>query len=411
SWAKTRGLSLTNIKFSDLNGISYGAVSGKVREKYKDVEHYVYTSPLIATYPTGNYDVKYIHLRFALMEEDLSFITCAFLNSAVDFIKYLEQNWKIFVEDIREGKINENILIPQPQREILMEKIKPMEERGDFLKSEFKKGFSGILTRIWKNFKFVYGIGGGGFSVYAEKMRYYLGDAVLHQSIYSASEGIFATNLKPESNEMALILNSAFYEFIDINDETQTPITIDKVKVNTDYEIIITNLSGFYRYRIKDVVRVTGFLGTSPLIKFLYRQNQVISMAGEKTNDHIMNTTISDFCKKTNLNLTEYSLYADYDHSPVRYTVFIEAENVNMTIEEYEKLLNEELSKNNPSYGDKIKNGILAPLKIYFLRQNSYGVYRQLMIAKGTSAVQLKPVRLIDNPFRKNYFFSMIEKK
>lgn len=412
SWKKTRGVSLASIQFQTLeNGTSYGAVSGKVREKYRDVEHYVYTSPLLATYPQGDIDTKYLHLRFALMEEDLSFMTCSFLNSAVDFIKYLERNWRILVDDISLGRIDENIKIPHDQREKLMENIVPMPERANRLKAEFEKGFDGIITRIWPDFKFIYGIGGGGFRVYAEKMRHYLGSAQLHLSIYSASEGIFATHIAPETDEMIMILDSAFCEFIDVEDESETPVTLDKVQVGHDYEFVLTNLSGFYRYRIKDVIRVTGFFGTCPTIKFLYRQNQMLSMAGEKTNDDCMNTTISKFCKKADFDLVEYSMYGDYDHSPGRYIVFIEGENFRngKNLEEMQKLLEEELSQNNPSYGDKIKKGILAPLKLNFLRENTYAVYRQLMIAKGASVNQLKPVRMIDNPFREKYFFSMIE--
>lgn len=412
SWKKTRGVSLSSIQFQTLeNGISYGAVSGKVREKYRDVEHYVYTSPLQATYNKGDIDTKYLHLRFALMEEDLSFMTCSFLNSVVDFIRYLEHHWQVLVDDIALGKIDENIKIPQDQREALMESITPMPQRAKVLEEEFQEGFEGIITRIWPDFKFIYGIGGGGFRVYAEKMRYYLGSAQLHLSIYSASEGIFATHIAPETDEMVMILDSAFYEFIDVEDESSTPITLDKVQVGHAYEVVITNLSGFYRYRIKDVIRVVGFYENCPTIKFLYRQNQMLSIAGEKTNDDCMNITISSFCKKANFDLVEYSMYGDYNHSPGRYIVFIEGENFRSSkdIAAMEKMLEEELCKNNPSYGDKIKKGIIAPLKLYFLRENTYGVYRQLMIAKGASANQLKPVRMIDNPFREKFFFSMME--
>lgn len=408
---KSRGVSLANIQFEYINGISYGPISGKVREKYKEVEHYIYTSPTIATYPTEDMDTKYLHLRYALMEEDLSFMTCSFLNLAVDTMRYLEHHWKIFVNDIATGTIDENIKISPEYRKELEKDLKPMPNRAMDIKEEFEKGFQGILPRIWRNFQFVYGIGDGGFRVYKEKMEKYLGSVKLHLGIYSASEGIFATHLKPESHEMALILDSAFYEFIDVEDETETPITLNEVKNGRDYELVITNLSGFYRYRIKDVVRVTGFMGECPLIRFLYRKNQMVDMAGEKTNDDAMNTAISIFCKKSGFDLVEYSLYADYNHEPGRYIVFVEGENFRgeKNICSMARMLDEELSLANPSYGDKLKRKILSPLKLYFLREDSFGVYRQLMIAKGAAVTQLKPVRVIDNPFREKFFFSMID--
>ena len=37
------------------------------------------------------------------------------------------------------------------------------------------------------------------------------------------------------------------------------------------YEIVITNSSGFYRYRLGDIVEVVGFFNQVPLIDFLFR--------------------------------------------------------------------------------------------------------------------------------------------
>ena len=411
SWKKSRGVSLASIQFENIGEITYGAISGKVREKYKEVEHYIYTSPLIATYPTEEMDIKYLHLRYALAEEDLSFMTCSFLNLAVDAMEYLEKNWQVIVKDIGTGIIDENIKIPPKIKEDLLSEINPMPERAKKLKVEFENGFEGILRRIWKEFKFIYGIGGGGFKVYADKMRKYLGDAKMHLSVYSASEGIFATHLFPESHDMVLILDGAFYEFIDINDEKKIPITLDKVKKDQDYELVITNLSGLYRYKIKDVIKVTGFLGTCPLVRFLYRKNQVIDMAGEKTNDDILNKAIFSFNQRVVFDLVEYSIYADYNYSPGRYIVFIEGENFKgeKDICKMARILDEEIGRANPSYRDKLKKKILSPLKLYFLRKNSFSIYRQLMVAQGGAVTQLKPVRVIDNPFRENFFFSMIE--
>lgn len=411
NWKKSRGLSLANVRLKNLNGYSYGAVSSKIREKYKDVEHYVYTSPLAATYPGGETDTKYLHLRFALMEEDLSFITCAFLNTAVDAMKYFEDNWEMLAGDIERGTVNEDIIMPPRVRKEISEGIKPMPGRGRFIRKECEKGFDGILTRIWPDFKFIYGIGGGSFSVYADKMRCYMGGALLNESIYSASEGIFATHIAPEDDGMVMILDSAFYEFIDI-ERGGGPKTVGEIEKGRDYELVITNLSGFYRYKMLDVIKVVGFWGTCPVIKFLYRKNQIVSLAGEKTNDYAMQSAINAFSEKTGADVAEYSLYPDYSHSPARYIVFMEIPGgiKKERLSEYESALDLEIGRFNRSYLDKRKLGIIAPLKINMLREGSYAVYRQLMCAKGGASGQIKPVRLIDNKFRESFFFSMVQK-
>ena len=61
------------------------------------------------------------------------------------------------------------------------------------------------------------------------------------------------------------------------------PLTLDQLEVGKEYEIIITNLSGFYRYRIRDVIRVAGYHGRTPQITFSYRISQMVNLAAEKT--------------------------------------------------------------------------------------------------------------------------------
>lgn len=413
SWQKGRGVSFTEVRFKPTeNGISSGAVSGKVRYQHRESENLVYTTPMCISYPQSKMNFRYLHLRFALMESDLSFITCTFMTAAADIMQYLEDNWEILTEDIKNGTISDDILVPQNIRDDVSPLLAPMPQRAEFLRKEFEKGFDGIMSRIWPNLKFIFGIGGGSFKVHTDKIRRYLGSVRVHYSVYSASEGIFAAPVESESEDMVLLPFATFYEFRDINDESGKTVTLDKVESGKDYEIIITNLSGLYRYRIKDVVRVTGFYNTLPKIRFIYRLNQLISIAGEKTNDSCMNDVMRLSAQDLGLSLTEYSVYADTNSSPGRYIVFAECGNMNKAVDRRKaaETIEKHLRRLNPSYDEKIQNNKLKPLKFYFLRKDTYEVYRGLMAVKGVSPNQLKPVRLIDNEFREKFFFSMREK-
>ena len=63
----------------------------------------------------------------------------------------------------------------------------------------------------------------------------------------------------------------------------------------------------------------------------------------------------------------------------------------------------------NPSYGEKIKSGIIKPLKLIFSQSETYVLYKELMRAKGRSIAQLKPVTVIDNETQRNFFFTLTE--
>ena len=64
----------------------------------------------------------------------------------------------------------------------------------------------------------------------------------------------------------------------------------------------------------------------------------------------------------------------------------------------------------NPSYGEKIRTGILGKTELIFVQQQTYQLYRDMMIMKGVSQNQLKPVRVIDTPMKLKFFYGLRER-
>ncbi|MBC3887222.1 hypothetical protein GH810_02720 [Acetobacterium paludosum] len=416
-WKKGRGLNLMEVKFETLpNGLFAGSISGRGVYSIKDLLFLMFTSPKEVVFPKEIMDSKYAHLRFALTDRSLSFICSAFMTAVSDLMKYLEINWELLVDDIEKGTINAEIKIPDDVKKQLLQQIKPDPKRAAELRAEFQKGFSDpIIPRIWPEFRFVHAIGSGGFSVYTDKMRNYLGDIPIYFSIYAASESIMAICNEMESQEFVLIPDSAFYEFIpmDREGESEETLTMDQLEIGKDYEIIITNTSGFYRYRIQDVVRVMGWYQKCPKIQFVYRLNQMVSIAGEKTTEECISWAVKEFAKEAGCELVDYSVYADTMISPGRYVLLMEtAERLSKDKhDEYREIIGEKLSIANPSIGKKVKSGVLSHSEITFVQEETYALYRDLMIHRGISGNQLKPVRVIDTLIKENFFFALVDKE
>jgi hypothetical protein len=72
-------------------------------------------------------------------------------------------------------------------------------------------------------------------------------------------------------------------EFIDVrNDDIKS---IDGLELHGEYEPVISTGGGLYRYRMNDVVKVTGFYRKKiPLLKFLYKRDYVSDIRGEKVS-------------------------------------------------------------------------------------------------------------------------------
>ena len=86
-------------------------------------------------------------------------------------------------------------------------------------------------------------------------------------------------NLKENSGQYILVPGAMFFEFIPIHennleegDNISKVLFIDQLEIDESYEIVITNFSGLYRYRMGDVIKIIGYHNASPIIEFQYRK-------------------------------------------------------------------------------------------------------------------------------------------
>ena len=398
------------------HGVPKGAISATLMKPLKGIIPYFSTAPWCVICPEGDMDMKYLKARMGLAERDVAFIDGAFMTALVDIMDYIKENHEMLCDDIEHGTINEDVNVPEGTREALAEYIKPDKKRADELRKEFAAGFdTPIIPRIWPKCAWVGGIGTGGFFTYAKKMRKYAGKNIPFNNLcYAASESFIAVARHFGDESYVLVPEGGFYEFIPMKEgkeETEETLTIDELEAGEDYEIVVTNISGFYRYRIKDVIRVTGFYNESPLIQFVYRKSQLLSIEGEKTNEEAVRWTTEQFIKETGIQINDYSVYANTDSQPGHYTFLLEPDHIipKEDIPHLRDVLDAKMGQANPSYGDKVRTGVLAPMELVLIQQQTYQLYRDLMIMKGTSANQLKPVRIIDTPMKERFFFGLKE--
>ncbi len=96
-----------------------------------------------------------------------------------------------------------------------------------------------------------------------------------------ATEGLVSIPFGDASMPV-LAIDSGFYEFVDA---TGTAWLASDVIPGHDYEMLLTNDSGFYRYAIGDRVRVHGFVGAAPTLEFIGRAGGGSDLCGEKLTE------------------------------------------------------------------------------------------------------------------------------
>lgn len=375
------------------------------------------TSPREVLFPEPgvDMDMHYMKLRFALPSKKISYLGTIFITTLESMFFYMEENWEMLCDDIEKGIINDKVNVPDHIREKYNKKLKPNPKRAEELRREFRKGFdeSPIIPRIWPNVGWMYGMGTGSLSFYQKKLRRYLGEDIpMHYLGYTATEAFMAIPLEFNSYEYVILPQNGFYEFRPIDQEDyDNLLTIKDLEVGKEYEIILTNMSGFYRYRIQDVIKVTGYYNQSPKITFCYRLNQIANISGEKVSSMAFDEIVANMSEASGDLYIGYSIYADRSTSPGHYKLFLElAEDISDEKKStYNALFEEKLCQGNVSVEPLIKSGALGHPEVCFLRKGTYDDYREVLRKRGANLNQVKPIKVIDTDEKRDFFFNHVE--
>ncbi|EAR15625.1 GH3 family domain-containing protein [Robiginitalea biformata] len=120
------------------------------------------------------------------------------------------------------------------------------------------------IHEIWPNLR-VYTSGGVAFGPYRKSFQSLMGREITVIDTYLASEGFLALQTRPETDAMQLLTdNGIYFEFVPFVPENleedgsirqEAPsLGLDQVEADTDYALVISTVSGAWRYLIGDTV-------------------------------------------------------------------------------------------------------------------------------------------------------------
>ena len=167
-----------------------------------------------------------------------------------------------------------------------------------------KTGKDNILE-IWQDAE-VYFHGGVSFEPYRNLYnKLFPSKDFKYFEIFNASEGFFAIQDPNRSTELLLMLDyGIFYEFIPVNGSESEIVSLADVKLNTNYEMVITTNSGLWRYKIGDTIKFTCL---NPFrVKVTGRTKHFINVFGEEL---VVENAEMALSKTTELTKSEISNY------------------------------------------------------------------------------------------------------
>lgn len=94
-----------------------------------------------------------------------------------------------------------------------------------------------------------------------------------------ATEGVVTI---PYASTHVLAVTSHFFEFIDREGNVRLAHELER---GGEYEVVLSNGGGLWRYRLGDMVACTGHLKATPTLRFLGRAGHVSDLRGEKLSE------------------------------------------------------------------------------------------------------------------------------
>jgi len=252
------------------------------------------------------------------------------------------------------------------------------------------------LLEIWPNLEF-YFHGGVSFKPYREQFKQLIpSDNMYYMENYNASEGYFAIQDLPDSDEMLLMLDYGIYfEFLPMEnlfDEHPKTLGLSEVELGKNYAIIISTNAGLWRYMIGDTVRFTSL---NPFrIQVSGRTKQYINTFGEELIVDNAEDAISAACKETG------AIVKDYTAGPVYFQAneagahewIVEFEKYPDNIPYFFDLMDNQLRQINSDYDAKRYNNLALKKPVVHIAKE--GLFYNWMKERGKLGGQNKVPRL-----------------
>ncbi|XP_052197994.1 probable indole-3-acetic acid-amido synthetase GH3.1 [Diospyros lotus] len=377
----------------------------------------VYTSPNEAILCADSFQSMYTQMLCGLiMRHEVLRVGAVFASGLLRAIRFLQLNWRQLSDDIATGTLNPRILDPS-LRDCILNILRPNEELARFIVKECEtENWDRIITRIWPNTKYLDVIVTGAMAQYIPTLDYYCGGLPLACTMYASSECYFGLNLKPMSKpsevSYTIMPNMAYFEFFPHDPYAPPPnrhapprlVDLTDVEVGKEYELVITTYAGLCRYRVGDILRVTGFHNSAPQFKFIRRKNVLLSIDADKTDEAELQKAIENasmLLREYNTSVVEYTSFADTKTIPGHYVIYWELMVKDPSNSPTEEVLNRccltmEESLNSVYRQGRVADNSIGPLEIRVVKNGTFEELMDYAISRGASINQYKVPRCVN---------------
>ncbi len=215
------------------------------------------------------------------------------------------------------------------------------------------------IHEIWPDF-LVYTTGGVAFEPYKKSFDRITAKPIIVIETYLASEGYLATQIRKDTDAMALITdNGIYFEFVPFVDENimddgsihpdAKALKIEEVEEGVQYVLVISTVAGVWRYMIGDTIEFTDKKRAE--IKITGRTKHFLNVVGSQLSVIQMNKAIEELAEEIGLNIQEFTVAAVMEEDNYTHKWYLGVEdNIEKDDSDIAQRLDEILKENNKNY-------------------------------------------------------------
>jgi sterol desaturase/sphingolipid hydroxylase (fatty acid hydroxylase superfamily) len=393
------GLLASGKPFGSASGIVAGDTPAPVKEKF------VLPAEVFAI---ADSRLKYlVILRLALAQRDITYVGTANATTLLVLLTLYRRHYPALIEDLRRGTFFLVDEIPGPLVAAIWSRLHACPERADELARLHAKPAEPRIADLWPEVRVVvtWTCASAGTAVSALRRELAPRTRVLELG-YVASEFRATITLGCRAGGGLPTLDTHFFEFVERDrwDRGEPEfLTLDRIRKGQDYYIIVTTLSGLYRYFINDLVRVTGFLHKTPLLRFVQKGRGVTSITGEKLYECQVLDAVRGAVSDTGRALRFVIMLADEETRA--YRLYIESDaGPRPAAQALGDIVDARLARLNIEYRAKRESERLGPVDAHWLDVRAGDAYKEFCVARGQREGQFKPIALA---YRKGFGFDL----
>jgi GH3 auxin-responsive promoter len=324
---------------------------------------------------------RYATLLFLLRAPDLALVSVWHPSYLTVLLELLPVHWGRLLADIRRGTLHPPGVLHAATHRALARELAPRARRAD----ELAAHGPAEVRALWPRLALISAWGDGPARGALSELGARVPGVELQRKGLIATEAFVSL---PFRGAHPLAIRSHFFEFLDARGDVHGAADL---VAGEEYSLVVTTGGGLYRYRLRDRVRVEGFLTRTPSLTFLGKEDGLADLCGEKLSEGFVAARLAELWASEGREPHFVLLAPARLGGRPHYVLYVQA--TEAPVARLAARLEEGL-RENPHYRWCRALGQLGPLRVFRVRGGGHAAFCERARTLGRRLGDVKPAVL-----------------